>query len=106
MAKVLFAAIERGAIRPTDISSTRRSQLMKHANGEVKAAATRLFQWLEGGDRMAVYRSHKAVLAETSDAARGAPVFARACSACNGDSSICNNNIGPRAQFQNTCNAV
>ena len=83
MAKVLFAAIERGAIRPTDISSTRRSQLMKHANADVKAAATRLFQSLEGGDRMAVYRDHKAVLAESSDAARGAPVFARACSACH-----------------------
>ena len=83
MAKVLFAAIERGAIRPTDISSTRRSQLMKHANADVKAAAMRLFQSLEGGDRMAVYRDHKAVLAEASDAARGAPVFARACSACH-----------------------
>ncbi len=83
MSKVLFAAIERGTIRPTDISSTRRSQLMKHANADVKAAATRLFQSLEGGDRMAVYRDHKALLAETADAARGAPVFARACSACH-----------------------
>ncbi|MFM8620300.1 MAG: PVC-type heme-binding CxxCH protein [Opitutaceae bacterium] len=83
MVKVLFAAIERGAIRPTDISSVRRSQLMKHANADVKAAATRLFQSLEGGDRIAVYRDHKALLMEPADAVRGAPVFARACSACH-----------------------
>lgn len=83
MAKVLFAAIERGTIRPADISSTRRSQLMKHANADVKAAATRLFQSLEGGDRMAVYRDHKALLTGDADPVRGAPVFARACSACH-----------------------
>jgi putative heme-binding domain-containing protein len=83
MTKVLFAAIERGGIQPTEVSSVRRSQLMKHADAGVKAAATRLFQTLEGGDRMAVYRDHKAVLAAPAQADRGAPVFTRACSACH-----------------------
>jgi putative heme-binding domain-containing protein len=83
MAKVLFTAIERGAIRPTEVSSVRRSQLMKHADPGVKSAATLLFQSLEGGDRMAVYREHKAVLAAPARADRGAPVFTRSCSACH-----------------------
>jgi putative heme-binding domain-containing protein len=83
MVKVLFAAIRRGEIRAAEISSVRRTQLLKHANAELSTAAKELFQALEGGDRMAVYRTYREWLGGPAVAAQGAPVFERACSACH-----------------------
>jgi putative heme-binding domain-containing protein len=83
MTKVLFAAIGRGEIKAPEISSVRRTQLLKHANAELREEAAKLFQALEGGDRMAVYRNLRDVLKTPVAADRGAPVFERACSACH-----------------------
>jgi putative membrane-bound dehydrogenase-like protein len=83
MAKVLFAAIRRGEIRAAEISSVRRTQLLKHTNAELSAAAKELFQSLEGGDRMAVYRTYRELLGRPAAATQGAPLFERACSACH-----------------------
>lgn len=82
-ARVLFAAIRRGEIKATEISSVRRGQLQRHANAELRAEAKELFQALEGGDRMAVYQQYRALLQAPADPARGAPIFERACSACH-----------------------
>lgn len=82
-ARVLLAAVRRGDIKATEISSVRRGQLQRHANPELRAEAKELFQALEGGDRMAVYQQYRALLAHPADPARGAPLFERACSACH-----------------------
>lgn len=80
---VLFAAIKSGVIAPPEISSTRRTQLLKHADAKVKASAEEIFKDLEGGDRMEVYRKVRDVLGTNNDAAHGKAVFLRACSACH-----------------------
>ncbi len=81
--KVLFAAIKRGDIKAPEISSIRRGQLQKHANSDLAKEAKELFQTLEAGDRMAVYRSLRDLVQGPADAVAGAPVFVRACSACH-----------------------
>ncbi len=83
LARVLLAAVRRNAIQPAEIGSVRRGQLMKHADAGVRAEATDLFKPLEGGDRMGVYRDHRAVLEAPGDVAAGAAAFARACAACH-----------------------
>lgn len=83
MTKVLFAAIRRGDIKAPEISSVRRAQLQKHANADLRQEAVALFQSLEGGDRMAVYRSLREVVEGPADASAGGAIFVRACSACH-----------------------
>ncbi|MSU48724.1 MAG: c-type cytochrome [Opitutus sp.] len=79
----LFEAIRKGTIKPPEISSLKRTQLQKHADPAIRAAAVTLFQELESGDRMKVYKSHRELLAQPGDPAKGADVFTRACSACH-----------------------
>jgi putative heme-binding domain-containing protein len=79
----LFAAIRAGAIRPPEIPSQRRTQLLKHADAAIRAAAEECFRDLEGGDRMAVYRAYRDVIARPGDPKSGGAVFARACAACH-----------------------
>lgn len=80
---VLFGAIKAGVVSAAEISSTRRTQLLKHANANVKQQAEILFRDLEGGDRMQVYRTFRDALDPKADVARGREVFTRACSACH-----------------------
>ncbi|MBI5691602.1 MAG: c-type cytochrome [Verrucomicrobia bacterium] len=83
MTKVLLAAIDRGDVKAPEVSSVRRTQLLKHANTEVRTAAAKVFQSLEGGDRMAVYRSYREVLDKPANSALGEGAFTRTCSACH-----------------------
>ena len=81
--EVLFGAIKAGVVAPAEISSTRRTQLLKHANAQVKAQADALFKDLEGGDRMAVYRAYRDALNASADPAKGKAVFAKVCATCH-----------------------
>ena len=83
MIRTLFAAIGRGDIAVTDISSVRRAQLLKHGNAEVRGEAEVIFRAFEGGDRMQVYRKYRERLGVDADPVRGHEVFVRACSACH-----------------------
>ncbi len=79
----LFGAIKAGVIAPAEISSNRRTQLLKHADAAVRAEAETLFKSVESGDRMDVYRAHRAVIAAPGDLAVGRVAFQRVCSACH-----------------------
>ncbi|MDO8545613.1 MAG: HEAT repeat domain-containing protein [Opitutaceae bacterium] len=81
--EVLFDAIRGGVIAAPEISSVRRTQLLKHANAEVKKGAEAIFKEIEGGDRMKVYRTYRELLNTNVDVARGREAFVRACSACH-----------------------
>lgn len=81
--EVLFEGIRQKVIAPVDVSATRRTQLLKHADAKVKAQAETLFKDLEGGDRMEVYRKYRELLGTTSDIARGREAFMKVCSACH-----------------------
>lgn len=83
MIKVMFAAIQRGVIKPPEISSPRRTRLLKYPDPEIRQQAEVIFRDLEGGDRMEVYRKYRDILKNPADAAAGAAVFTRACSVCH-----------------------
>jgi putative membrane-bound dehydrogenase-like protein len=80
---VLFDAISAGVVTAPEISSVRRTQLLKHADPTVRTRAEELFKDLEGGDRMQVYRTYRDMLARGTDVARGREAFVKSCSACH-----------------------
>ncbi|MES2696268.1 MAG: PVC-type heme-binding CxxCH protein [Verrucomicrobiota bacterium] len=91
---VLFGAVKAGVVKAPEISSTRRTQLLKHANAKVKAEAEAIFKDLEGGDRMEIYRKYRDGLDAKADPAKGKEVFTRACSACHMRSGV-GGKVGP-----------
>jgi putative heme-binding domain-containing protein len=82
-ARELLSAVEAGDIRAAELLSTRRTQLLKHADAAVRAKAEALFRNLEDGDRMAVYRRLREGLGAEGDVAAGRTLFGQACSACH-----------------------
>jgi putative heme-binding domain-containing protein len=80
---VLFDAIKTGVIKAPEISSVRRTQLIKHTDATVRGTAEEIFKDLEGGDRMQVYRTFRETLAANTDVARGREAFLKTCSACH-----------------------
>jgi putative heme-binding domain-containing protein len=91
---VLFEAINAKVIAPPEISSVRRTQLLKHADAKVRTNAETIFKDLEGGDRMQVYRTLRETLAQHTDIARGREAFIKACSACHTHKGI-GGKVGP-----------
>jgi len=91
---VLFDAIQAGVIAAPEISSVRRTQLMKHADAKVRDRAQEIFKDLEGGDRMQVYRTYRELLAQHTDVARGREAYAKACSACHSHQGV-GGKVGP-----------
>ena len=83
MTAVLFAAIRQGTVKPPEISSPKRTQLMKHSDPAIRQEAETLFQELESGDRMKIYRAHRELLAKPGDPTVGSAVFTRTCAACH-----------------------
>ncbi|MBI4626480.1 MAG: c-type cytochrome [Verrucomicrobia bacterium] len=83
LAGVMFAAIERGTVKASEIPSNRRTQLLKHSDAKVRAGAEAAFKKLEGGDRMQVYQAHRDILKQPVNVAKGADPFMRVCSACH-----------------------
>jgi putative heme-binding domain-containing protein len=82
-AGALLDAVEAGVVRAADLSSTRRTQLLKHADATVRVRAEALLRNLEDGDRMAVYRRLRDGLAGGGDVEAGRVVFAQVCAACH-----------------------
>ena len=91
---VLFDAIQAGVVTAPEISSVRRTQLLKHADATVRQRAETLFQSLEGGDRMHVYHTYRALLTAPTDVVRGREAFLKACSACHTHQGV-GGKVGP-----------
>lgn len=94
MIEVLFAAIDKGTVKAVEISSARRTQLLKNTDEKLQAAAKIIFQELEGGDRMKIYQERRETLNAASDVKNGSAVFVRACSACHTYSGV-GGKVGP-----------
>jgi putative membrane-bound dehydrogenase-like protein len=91
---VLFGAIKGGVIAAPEISSVRRTQLLKHTDSTVRQTAETIFKDLEGGDRMQVYRAYRETLSATPDVARGRDTFIKTCSACHTHQGV-GGKVGP-----------
>lgn len=94
MTPALFAALKNGTLTPAEISSAQRARLLKHSNPAIRTEAEKLFQSLEGSDRLKVYQSYRSVLAHPADARRGQQAFARVCSVCHSYDGT-GGNVGP-----------
>jgi putative membrane-bound dehydrogenase-like protein len=80
---VMFDALERGALAPTEIPAAKRGQLMKHANAAIRTRAEAAFRRIEGGDRMQVYRAYRDVLTLPAKVVQGREVFLKICATCH-----------------------
>jgi putative membrane-bound dehydrogenase-like protein len=82
-ARELLGAVEAGVIRSAELSSTRRTQLLKHSDATVRTRAEALLRNLEDGDRMGVYRRLRDGLAIAGDVEKGRVLFGQVCAACH-----------------------
>lgn len=82
-AKLLLDAIESGAVPATTLDPARRGALLRHRDKAVAERAAKLFEGMQGGDRMKVYQEYKSVLAMKADAANGHAIYTRTCAQCH-----------------------
>jgi len=90
----LFDAIQAGTIAPAEISSVRRTALLKHPDQTIRQRAEAVFKDIEGGNRMDVYRNLRDTLQQPADVARGKQAFVQACSVCHTHQGV-GGKIGP-----------
>jgi putative heme-binding domain-containing protein len=79
----LLKAARQGEVAPAQFDLARRGLLLKHANPEVRAAATELFGSESAGPRSDKIAAYKPTLHLRSDASGGQQVFRRECSSCH-----------------------
>ncbi|HEX4132781.1 MAG TPA: PVC-type heme-binding CxxCH protein [Pirellulales bacterium] len=79
----LLDAIERGEIQPAEIDAARVERLVESKDATVAKRAAALLAAARNTDRAKVVEQYRDVLALSGDAAHGAEVFNRRCSACH-----------------------
>jgi putative membrane-bound dehydrogenase-like protein len=82
-AKALLDAIESGDLPAATLDPARRGALLRHRDKAVAERAAKLFEGMQGGDRMKVYQEYKSVLALQPDTRNGHAIFTRTCAACH-----------------------
>jgi putative heme-binding domain-containing protein len=79
----LLTAVEKKAIAPGELTSTRVAQLLKHRDAGIRRRAAKLFDGATLGRRGDVVASYQDVLTLGADATRGKAEFKRVCAACH-----------------------
>lgn len=79
----LFAAIEGGAIRATDVSVSRRGLLLKSADAGIRGRAEALFGASAVSSRQAALDASRPALELAGDPRRGFETFRRECAGCH-----------------------
>jgi putative membrane-bound dehydrogenase-like protein len=82
-AKALLDAMEAGTVPAATLDPTRRGALLRYRDKSVAERAAKLFEGMQGGDRMKVYQDYKSVLALAPNAGNGHAIFTRTCAACH-----------------------
>ncbi len=90
----LLDALEDKQIAPNEIDAVLRQRLLSHRSGEVRKRATKQFTDAIHADRQKIIESYRSALTATGDAARGAELFRKHCSACHQLGGI-GNAVGP-----------
>ena len=95
-AQVLLDRMEADHTMLAQIDAGRRAALMQHGNAKLAERATAIFQSGADADRQKVIdRYATAIASRTADPAKGAAVFASACSACHRFGTVAGQAIGP-----------
>ena len=79
----LLAAVESGAVKPSDLTRDRKQLLMNHPNTAVNSRSRELFGSEVTSDRTQVVTEYQDVLTLQGDMKRGQAVFKKICSACH-----------------------
>lgn len=79
----LLDAIEAGAVQPAALDASRRTQLLKEADEELRRRAEKLLAANAPQDRQEVLARYQAALANDRDAQRGKAVFQEQCAKCH-----------------------
>lgn len=79
----LLAAIEQGAIRPSDVPPPRRKALLSSTDAALRATAERLFVAESAGARAAAVERYRESLRLSADPSRGRDVYRRECRVCH-----------------------
>jgi putative membrane-bound dehydrogenase-like protein len=91
---LLLDALERGALKPTELDVTRQTRLTKHRNAELAARAGKLFAAAVSPDRNAVLARYQPVLEAKGNPLQGRAIFEKNCVTCHRVGTI-GVNVGP-----------
>lgn len=80
---LLLTALETQEIAPLDVDASRRQRMLDHKSQRIRERAARIFSQTGNTDRRKVLVEYRPAVTLTGDAARGAPLFAKACAQCH-----------------------
>ena len=95
--KPLLDAIDAGVVAPNQISGTRKTQLLSHADSLIRQHAEKLFGQNAAGTRKEVVEKYRAALALKGDKERGRKVFESNCMTCHRAGNL-GNEVGPNLE--------
>ncbi len=81
--EALFAAMQQGVVRPSDISASYRANLLKSKNASLQKLAQQAFATSINPDRQKVIEQYQPALTLSGNAARGAEPFKKICAKCH-----------------------
>ena len=79
----LLAHLENQAILPGEIDAASRQRLAVQSDASLRARAAKLFATPTSAERAEIFQQYSAALTLQGDAAQGAVVFEKRCSACH-----------------------
>jgi len=90
----LLHAAQRGEVSLASIDASRREQLLRHRNEEIRALARKVLGDTTRRDRVAVVEDYRSVLRLNGDSKIGGSVFEKNCTACHALNGK-GNSVGP-----------
>lgn len=79
----LLKEMDAGRVKPGDLDTVRRRQLVNHRNAEVRTLARKLLHDAQPAERRKVLERYRAALARKGDPGRGREVFKKNCATCH-----------------------
>lgn len=80
---VLLGAIEQGAIRPADLSSTQIKFLQNHRDATIRQQAAKMFATTSASQRQDVINAFQPALTLPGNAERGKKIYSERCASCH-----------------------
>src|SRR5262249_4023531 len=81
--KLAILAFQSGKLLPGEIDAVRRQRLLDHKNGDIRAAAAKIFKQSGSADRAKIVAAYQPALKLKADPARGEKLFAKHCAVCH-----------------------
>ncbi len=82
-AERMLSAIASGSISPGELELSQQQQLLDHADGPIRTAATATFKRKTSAERQQIVDRYAAAITASGDAGRGKLAFQKHCSTCH-----------------------